>query len=87
MTRHSSSDVIRASELGEYVYCARAWWLRRVQGVQSRNLAAMQRGQAAHGRHGRSVAAYQTQRRWAWVLAGLALLAGLAALVAAGGGL
>jgi CRISPR/Cas system-associated exonuclease Cas4 (RecB family) len=89
MSRHENSDVIRASELGEYVYCARAWWLRRVQGVASRNVAALDHGQRAHDRHGRAVAAVQTQRRVALLLAVLALLlllaAGAVSLV--GGGL
>lgn len=87
MTKTTRQDVIRASEVGEYVYCARSWWLRRVQGVESHNLAAMQRGQAAHDRHGRAVSAYQNQRRLALLLAGMALLAGLIALALAGGGL
>ena len=26
--------IIRASEMGEYVYCARAWWLRRVASLE-----------------------------------------------------
>ncbi len=80
MTRDNDLPVIRASEIGEYVYCARAWWLRRVQGVESHN-------QAAHQRHGQSVAAYQTQRRLALLLAVLALLLLLAGLALAGGGL
>lgn len=89
MTRPANDDIIRASELGEYVYCARAWWLRRVQGVASSNTAALRSGQQAHDRHGATVAAVQTQRRLALLLAGLALLLLLAAAVAAlaGGGL
>lgn len=87
MTRTNHPDVIRASELGEYVYCARAWWLRRVQGVESHNVAALQRGQDAHDRHGRAVAAYQRERRLALLLLVLALLTGLAAWALAGGGL
>ena len=88
MTRAANDDIIRASELGEYVYCARAWWLQRVQGVPSRNVAALHSGQQAHDRHGRAVAAVQIQRRLALLLAALALLL-LAATVASlvGGGL
>jgi CRISPR/Cas system-associated exonuclease Cas4 (RecB family) len=86
MTRQTDSDVIRASELGEYVYCARAWWLRRVQGVASRNTAALSGGQQAHDRHGRAVAASQTQRRLALLLGALAALALLAAAASLAGG-
>lgn len=78
--------MIRASELGEYVYCARAWWLRRVQGVPSRNTAALSAGQQAHDRHGRSVAVAQTQRRLALLLAALAALLLLAAAASLAGG-
>lgn len=40
-----------ASELGEYVYCRRAWWLHRIQGHDPHNTSALDRGQAAHSRH------------------------------------
>ena len=83
MTEPAAREVIRASELGEYAYCARAWWLRRVQGEESHNQAALQAGQAAHTRHGRTVQTATTQRRSAWVLAALALLLILLALAAA----
>lgn len=86
MTRAANDDIIRASELGEYVYCARAWWLRRVQGVASHNVAALRSGQQAHDRHGRAVAAVQTQRRLALLLAALALLLLAAALAGLAGG-
>lgn len=41
-----------ASELAEYVYCRRAWWLHRIQGHDPDNQSALDRGQTAHSRHG-----------------------------------
>lgn len=86
MTNSEPGDIVRASELGEYAYCARAWWLRHVQGVESTNTAALQSGQAVHDRHGRAVSAFQLERRLAWIVAGLAVLIALAALALALGG-
>ncbi len=47
--------VIRASEVGEYVYCARAWWLRRVVGLTPAGRARREAGVRLHGRHSRAV--------------------------------
>jgi hypothetical protein len=67
--------VIRASELGEYAFCARSWWLGRVLGYRSANVAEMQAGQVNHRAHGRDVErAYRVRR----AAVGLLLLAGLA---------
>ena len=82
----TDNTIIRASDLGEYVYCARAWWLRREQGVESRNVAAMQSGRAAHDQHGRAVESVHTQRRLALVLTVLAVLTAVAAIILAIGG-
>lgn len=49
--------VIRVSEVGEYVYCRRAWWLGRLQGEASANVRELAAGTGAHARHGRAVAA------------------------------
>jgi hypothetical protein len=65
---------VRASEVGRYAYCARAWWLQRVQGVQPHNVEALDRGLALHDAHGRSVAAAFRWRRWAYGLLALAIL-------------
>ncbi|NJM06354.1 hypothetical protein HC891_09420 [Candidatus Gracilibacteria bacterium] len=43
---------IRASEIGEYVYCARAWWLRRVAGLEPAGQERRERGTRLHARHG-----------------------------------
>lgn len=77
--------VIRASEVGQYVYCARAWWLGRVMGYHSRNVAAMEAGWTAHRRHGRAVAGYHWLRRLGYVLLALAVIAGAALFVLAVG--
>ncbi len=66
--------IIRASEVGEYVYCARAWWLRRVVGLEPAGHERREYGTALHQRHGRAVAGSRTL-----MLLGVALA--LAALV------
>jgi CRISPR/Cas system-associated exonuclease Cas4 (RecB family) len=48
--------VIRASEIGSYLYCRRAWWYRK-QGIQSVNQAEMATGTQLHTQHGRKVIA------------------------------
>ena len=40
---------VSASELGEYAYCRRAWWLRAVKGVTTAEQGS--RFQAGHGAH------------------------------------
>lgn len=48
--------VIRASEIGSYLYCRRAWWYRK-QGVESENQAELAAGTELHHQHGRQVLA------------------------------
>ncbi len=69
---------IRASEIGSYLFCQRAWWYQ-VQGVESQNQAELAGGAAYHHQHGRRVFFAGLLR-----LAGWALLLGAVALLAAG---
>lgn len=48
--------VIRASEIGSYLYCRRAWWYRK-QGVESEHQAELASGTELHRQHGRKVIA------------------------------
>ncbi|MCS6847632.1 MAG: hypothetical protein RMN52_07960 [Anaerolineae bacterium] len=66
--------VIRASEIGQYAYCARAWWLSNVAGVPSANTAELQRGAAMHRHHGQAVWLSRALVVAAAALAGLALV-------------
>jgi hypothetical protein len=68
------SRLIRASEIGEYVYCRRAWWLGRVQGEASINVREMEAGAVAHTRHGQGLAAAGCLQSAAFVLFALAAL-------------
>ncbi len=45
---------LRASEVGTYLYCARAWWYSQ-QGLASSNQAEMTAGTGLHLAHGRQV--------------------------------
>ncbi len=68
--------VIKASEVGSYLYCRRAWWYH-LNGMESINQAEMAAGTALHRQHGRKVLTAGLVRSLAW----LVLLAALVALV------
>ena len=76
--------VIRASEIGQYTYCARAWWLEQIQGLESTNVREMAHGEQAHAAHGELVAGYHRTRRLAYMLLLLAALIGALLLVQLG---
>ena len=52
---------IRASEIGTYLYCRRAWHLRK-QGVESANQAELSAGTSLHRQHGRKILAASLAR-------------------------
>ncbi len=68
---------ISASEVGSYLFCARAWWYHQ-QGIKSTNQAEMTAGTELHRLHGRTVIASGLTRSLAVIL----LLVALALLVA-----
>lgn len=74
-------QVVRASEIGQYVYCARAWWLGSVLGYESANVQAMESGIAAHEAHGQAVEVYHQRRRLAFVLFALALAVAIVLMI------
>lgn len=68
-----SEQLIRAREIGDYVYCNRSWWLSRVAGYQSRNVEEMANGVAYHEMHGRLVGRAVLARRVAYLLVFIAV--------------
>ncbi len=58
---------IRASEIGAYLFCRRAWWYQ-AQGVKPENQAELAGGTGFHHRHGRSVLASGLLRAAGWLL-------------------
>ncbi len=68
---------IRASEIGVFLYCRKAWWYQK-QGVRSENQAELAAGSELHRQHGRKALAAALLRGLGLVL----LLAALALFVA-----
>lgn len=64
---------VRASEIGVYLYCRRAWWYQR-QGIENINQSELAAGKMLHERHGQRVIVAGCLRTLAWLL----LLTGLA---------
>ena len=82
------TPIIRASEIAQYAFCHRAWWLGTVQGYRPVTEAALISGTQAHARHGETVAASQHWRRIGvalLVVGGLLAITALCGLL--GGGL
>ena len=48
-------SLVRASDIGAYTYCRRAWYLAQVRGVAHEQPQRLARGSQAHAQHGRRV--------------------------------
>ena len=70
----SEHVVIGAAEVGEYVFCHRAWWLQRVKGVASGNETELRDGARMHAHHGGSVRTASWMLYFGYILALLGLL-------------
>jgi CRISPR/Cas system-associated exonuclease Cas4 (RecB family) len=70
-------QVIRSSDIGNYLYCRRAWWYRK-QGFESENQIELSSGTELHRKHGRKVLAAGLLRTSGFLL----LMVGLVLLVA-----
>ncbi len=75
----SSARVIRASELGQYAYCAKAWWLGGVMGIRTTNTRALEQGETTHRLHGQRV---WWSRALIWVAIGFVVVALLLIILA-----
>jgi hypothetical protein len=81
-----AEEIVRASEIASFAYCARAWWLGYVQGIPSAHQARMRAGTIGHRVHGRRVSLAIWLRRLGLCLVVLALLALVALVVVWGRG-
>ena len=65
--------IIRSSDIGNYLYCRRAWWYRKL-GFESDNQVELAAGTEIHRQHGRKVVASSLTRLLALILLFAALL-------------
>jgi hypothetical protein len=64
---------IRASEIGTFLFCQRAWWYMKTS-VPAENLAEMAAGSELHFRHGRQALQLSCLRSLAYILLLVALV-------------
>jgi hypothetical protein len=64
---------IRASEIGAFLYCQRAWWYQN-QGLESQNHRELAFGSVFHAEHARKVLAAGLLRLGAWVILAVGLI-------------
>jgi len=77
VARETTERIVRASEVGQYAFCARAWWLGSVEGRPSAHRREMAAGEAAHRRHGQQVRVSAALARLAYLLLALAAVVAL----------
>lgn len=79
-------SLVRASDIGAWAYCRRAWYLANVRGVAHARPDVLQRGTEAHTHHGQQVRrAGKLQRAGIWLIILGVLLVGLLAIAASMG--
>ncbi len=71
---------IRASEIGTYQFCQRAWWYQLL-GYEQENQAALQGGKLAHARHSTVVTSAGCLQAAAYLLLLLSIVSGLIWLI------
>lgn len=78
----AGTDVITASEIGDYLYCQRAWWYAH-HAAPALSAPALRRGTLAHRRIGHRLRSGEraTRRGRVFLLAGLLVLILVMALV------
>ena len=54
---------ITSSEIGDYAYCQRQWWLKRVHNMRPVTTERMAQGTASHEEHWRQVRKISQNRR------------------------
>lgn len=65
--------VIRSSDIGNYLYCRRAWWYKK-RGFESENQAELVAGSEIHRQHGRKVLASSLNRSLGMIFLFVALI-------------
>ena len=65
--------IIRSSDIGNYLYCRRAWWYKK-QGMVSENQSELSAGTELHRKHGRQVLASGLSRTIGLILLMIALV-------------
>jgi CRISPR/Cas system-associated exonuclease Cas4 (RecB family) len=65
--------VIRSSDIGNYLYCRRAWWYRK-QGIESENKTELTAGTELHHKHGRQVMASSINQTLGFILLMIAIV-------------
>ena len=69
-------DWVNASEIGEYAFCGRKYWLAEVRQVlpDAQASEALREGVVQHARHGRTVRSGKRLRRVSQIAAALAAI-------------
>ena len=65
---------MRASDIGLWANCHRAWWLAKVKGAPHRNPAVLASGIQAHAAHGAQVVRSRRLQQAGLAVIGLAVL-------------
>jgi len=69
----NSRRTVRASEIGTFIFCQRAWWYHR-NNTPSLNLRELAAGSDFHHYHAGRIRAARALRSASWLLVGLTLV-------------